>query len=336
VGKELGARYVIEGSVRKAGDRIRVTAQLINAETGHHVWAERYDRDLSDIFDLQDELTARVVATVVPELERAENKSSAAKQPQNMDAWDYVQRGMAYLHEFKKESNSNAREMFERALQIDPEYTQAYIGTAYSYTRDLYFGHRTSQRDELRSKCLEFARRAVELDDHDAMAHAILGVAYDITGRNEDAHSQYRKGLALNPSSSMAVNGVGLSLINMGKPDEGIPYIERAMQLNPQDPRIHVFLTFIARGHFTARRYEAAIEFARKAVQLHPAFPDPHIFLTVCLAQLGNLEEARKEYETAERLQPGFANPSEWTHTYSNDSDNEHFLDGLRKAGWEG
>jgi adenylate cyclase len=336
VGKELGARYVIEGSVRKAGNRIRVTAQLINAETGHHIWAERFDRDLSDIFDLQDEISARVAATVVPELQRAEHKSSAAKQPRNLDAWDYVQRGMAHLHVFSKKSNSDAREMFGRALQIDHRYSQACSGTAYSYARDHFYEHETSRREEIRSKCMELARRAVEFDDHDAMAHAILGIAYDLMRQNEDAHSEYLKAHALNPSNSMAVTGLGLSLINMGRPDEGIPYIERALQLNPQDARNQIFLCFIARGHFTARRYETAIEFARKAVQEQFEFPDPHIYLAVSLAQLGNTEEARKEYEIADRLHPGIANPSDWTHSYSNVDDNEHFLDGLRKAGWEG
>ena len=178
VGKDLGARYVIEGSVRKAGERIRVTAQLINAETGHHVWAERYDRDLSDIFDLQDEITARVAATVVPELERAELKSSAAKQPQNLDAWDCVQRGLAHLMEFTKESNSKAREMFQRAIRIDPEYSQAHGGIAYAYVRDLVFGFEISSGTEIRAKCLEYGRRAVALDDHDAMAQAVRDAQY--------------------------------------------------------------------------------------------------------------------------------------------------------------
>ncbi len=336
VGKDLGARYVIEGSVRKAGNRIRVTAQLINTETGHHVWAERYDRDLADIFDLQDEITARVAATVVPELERAEHKSSTAKQPQNLDAWDCVQRGLAHLLEFTKEGNSKARGMFERAIAIDPENSQGYGGVAYAYMRDIIFGFEISSGTEIRTKCLEYGRRAVELDDHDAMAHVSLGIAYHLNARNDDAFVSFQQAYALNPSNTMAVNGMGMCLINLGRPDEGLPYIERAMQLNPQDPRVYVYFAFMAKAHFTARRYDAAIEMARKAVQRLPDFPDPHMILAASLAHLGDMDEARKEYETAERFQPGFAEPSAWVHTYSNESDNEHYMDGLRKAGWEG
>jgi adenylate cyclase len=336
VGKELGARYVIEGSVRKVGDRIRVTAQLINAETGHHAWAERYDRNLVDIFNLQDEITARIAATVVPELERAEHKLSTSKKPQNLDAWDCYLRGWAYLYEFSEEGNLRAREMFGRAAEIDPNYSRAYSGLTLSCTRDLLFGFKPSLRSMRKSQSLEYSQRAVELDDQDSVAHSLLGIAYDVNHQNEDAFGAYIRAEDISPSNPVAVVGIGFSLTNMGRPEEGIPYIERGLQLNPRDPRNHVYFWMMARAHFTARRYDAAIDWAQRAVKQHSNAPEPHLILAASFGHSGNIETAGAELTTAETLRPGVATPSEWTHVYSIASDNEHFLDGLRKAGWEG
>ena len=164
----------------------------------------------------------------------------------------------------------------------------------------------------------------------------VLAIAYDLNGQNEDAYDEYQRAVELSPSNSIAGIGIGLSLANLGRPDEGIPYIERGLQLNPQDPRNHIYFGFMARAQFTARRYDAAIDWARKAVQRRPNAPEPHINLAVSLGHLGKNEAARAEFEIAERLRPGFAKPSEWQHTYTHSSDNQHFLDGLRKAGWRG
>ena len=145
VSRALGARYVLEGSVRKAGDRVRVTAQLIDADTGHHVWAERFDRQFDDIFDLQDDLTQKIAAIVAPELERVGHNRVTVNQPQNLDAWSLVQRGTALLDEYTKQSNLLARDMFDQALELDPSYSRAYAGIALSYARALMSGYELSR-----------------------------------------------------------------------------------------------------------------------------------------------------------------------------------------------
>jgi adenylate cyclase len=172
IATELGAKYVIEGSVRKSGDMVRVTVQLIDATTGHHVWAERYDRKIDDIFALQDEITQRIAATVAPELERAERQRSIAKQPNDLHAWDFFLRGMSQLYEFSKEGNQRARELFERTVAIDPTYSRGHTGIAYSHYRDVMFVFADNDAHSI-AKCLESAQRAVALDETDAFAHFV-------------------------------------------------------------------------------------------------------------------------------------------------------------------
>ena len=172
----VGAKYVIEGSVRKSGDMVRVTVQLIDATTGHHVWAERYDRRIDDIFALQDEITQRIAATVAPELERAERQRSIAKQPSDLHAWDFFLRGMSQLYEFSKEGNQRARELFERTVAIDPTYSRGHTGIAYSHYRDVMFVFADNDAHSI-AKCLELAQRAVALDETDAFAHFVLSRA---------------------------------------------------------------------------------------------------------------------------------------------------------------
>ena len=177
VGRELGARYVLEGSVRRAGDRVRVTAQLIDADTGHHVWAEKFDRQFEDIFDLQDELTQKIAAIVAPELERVGQNRVTVNQPRVLDAWTLVQRGTALLDKYTKESNLLAREIFAQALELDPTYSRAHGGLALAYARALMSGYEFSRKAST-EKCMAAARQAVALDASDAYAHNMLSMAY--------------------------------------------------------------------------------------------------------------------------------------------------------------
>jgi adenylate cyclase len=335
VGKELGARYVIEGSVRKAGNRVRVTAQLINAETGHHVWAERYDRDLQDIFEVQDEVTQGIVATVAPELERSEHKRAVDKKPENLDAWDCVQRGTAHLYDFSKEGNARAREMFERAIQIDSSYGRAYTGLAWSHFRDMQIGVAVD-REDTAAKAVAAGHRAVQLDRSDTFAHMARGIAAQWSRDHELAVSDLETAVRLNPSNAVGYGSLGHELILVGRYEEGINCLETAFTLNPQDPRNHIYFALMARGHLSARRYDDAVTWAGKAVQWGEAQPLAHLILAASFGHLGRLEEARAELDACERIRPGYtANADNW-HPYKNAEDQEHFLDGLRKAGWQG
>ncbi len=334
-GEKLGARYVLEGSVRRAGGRVRVTAQLIDAETGHHVWAERYDRNLEDIFAVQDELTQGIAAVVAPELERAEHKRLIVTKPQDLGAWDHVLQGMACLAEFSEASNRRARERFERAAALDPEYSRAYAGLAHTYHREILLGFGPS-RDEALAKLQDNARRAVQLDGADFYGHWELAIGYLSAGEYDLGLAEALRALELNPSNAHGYNIVGAAYVLLGQADQAIENHEMAMRLNPHDPRLNIALPWMGRAHFTARRYDQAREWLRKSVKLNPDIPETHVVLAATLGHLGEIEQARASLEACERLRPSYLETETIWIWYKDEADNEHFRDGLRKAGWEG
>ena len=331
VAEELGARYVLEGGVRKAGRRVRITAQLIDAETGHHVWAQKFDRDLEDIFAIQDEVTQRIVAIVEPELERAEQKRSVAKKPTDLDAWDNYQRGMAFLYQYTKKGNRRARKMFARATKLDPSYSQPFIGLAYSHQLDI-LNEYTESREHSIDKLFGAARQAIALDDKNSMAHLMLGFACRWARKHDMAIAEAEKAVELNPSNAFALFHLGNVLDFGGNPDEGIKAIKKGFQLNSRGPRIHYDMSLLARAHLNARRYEDAVEWARKAIHHLPDHARAHAILAIGLAHLGRLAEARVALDECERVGPGFAKRWALLRQYRNPADNEHILEGLRKA----
>ncbi len=335
VGEELGARYVIEGSVRKAGSRIRVTAQLINAPSGHHVWAEQFDRELDDIFALQDEITHRIAATVAPELESAEARNVVDRSPVDLDAWDAVQRGFSILNDYTKPGILAARDMFERAIAIDPNYARGFVGVAFTHNREFTLGFSDSFAESL-SKCADAANHAVLLDDSDSMAHSMLAIVCNWQRDFERGVSEAELAIQLNPSDSFAYALVGIITILSGRPDEGLPWLERALRLNPRATRQPLWLGFIARAHFTARRYDEAVEWARRAVNRQPAIPDLHLILAASLGQFGDADGASEALGRCESVRPGYTSNPEFWYPYALTTDWDHFVDGLHKAGWVG
>jgi len=335
VGEELGARYVVEGSVRKAGNRIRVTAQLINSETGHHVWAERYNRDLADLFDLQDEITAKIASVVAPELEKAEAQRSVTKRPENMDAWDFCQRGMAFHNLFSREAGPKAREMFRRATELDPNYSHAWSGLGHTYMRALsrgWSGDPETDKDEL----MEVARRAVALDDANPDAYWCLGTAHMHRGRISEALGVLERGLGLNPSDPGLHSVMGNCLTLSGRHEEGVHELSIAIRLNPRHPRIHLYQAHLARAHLDAGQYEESANQARKVVERDRVYFDEHLTLASALGHLGRGKEAKEvlnslaEYKDI-RISEIVLCPL-W-HLYQNPGPNEHLFEGLRKAG---
>ena len=333
VGEELGARYVLEGSVRKSGSRVRVTGQLIDAETGHHVWAERLDRELEDIFDLQDELAARIAATVAPEIERAESERTTRKPPGSMDAWDHVQRGFSHLDAYSKDGNVRAREAFEAAIAIDPDYGRAFAGVSLSHSRDLLFEF-TDSRAETIALAIAAAERAVALDQSDSAAHAVLSVAYMWPGRFQNVIAEGRRAVELNPNNAFARSIFGTALDSVGEADNGIRELEISLQLNPQDPQSHIFMNTIARAHLIARRHEDTVLWARKALERRANFPHALHLLASALGHLGRADEARQALDQCEAAQPDFvARRASW-QPYRDAADNEHIHAGIRLAEW--
>ena len=335
VGKELGARYVIEGSVRKAGMRVRVTAQLINSENGHHIWAERFDRNLDDIFDLQDELSQQIAAAIAPELEFAPAPRTKSKTPQNLDAWELVQRGHAKSFPLDHESVLAARRDFERAIELDPDYARAYSGLAFTYHRELWLGYADFSGDT-RDRFLEAANRAVSLDETDSSGHAILTMACFWCHENDRGLAEAKRAVDLNPNNAHAQHILGTAFTLLGRPMEGIPHQERAMVLSPRDPRHGIWMWGTGMGHLTAHQYDEAEEWSQQAIQRHSANPDAHLVLASSLGHLGRVEEARDALATYGRLLPQKAEQPSIVWRYKHDADEQHLLDGLRKAGWQG
>ena len=335
VAEELSARYVLEGSVRRGGSRVRISAQLIDAETGHHLWTERYDRELEDIFELQDEIAQRIAAIIEPELEKVERNRTVARQPMNLDAWDCYQRGMSFLYEFTRDGNAKAREMFEQAIALDPSYSQAYTGLAYTHHRDLFLGFAAS-RDETLAAFRQAARRAVALDERDSYAHWMLGLVYMWDGNFDLAVSHGERSVELNPSNSVSHVQLGTALVYAGRASEGVSYMERGLQLNPHDPRNDIYYTHLADGYLNTDRYDDAIEAARMAIRQSADFIEARLVSASALGHLGRSAEAMAELDECRRIDPEFADPSADWRRYRSQKNVDQLFEGLRKAGWEG
>ena len=332
VAKELGARYIVEGSVRISGSRVRVTAQLINAETGHHLWAERYDRMLEDVFDLQDELTGKIAAIVAPELERAEVNRLSATKPQNLVAWEWVQRGSAQLEEYSLQGNARAREMFASAIALDPSYSRAYSGISLSHNRDLFMDY-SDPVEAAKAETLEYARKAVTHDRSDSLAHSVLGMALMWAGQPAEGKLSFERAVELNPSNGYAVASLGSVYDLAGNKDEGISLMEAGLSLNPNAPNVSHIYSFLARAYITAKNYDRAIATLTKGISLRPDIPNAHYLMAVSLAYLDRLDEAAKALEKCEEIQPGFvAGRTEW-RPYPTTEENDHILAGLKRIG---
>jgi adenylate cyclase len=332
IATELGARYVIEGSVRKSGDRVRVTVQLIDAETGHHVWAERYDRQIAEIFALQDEITERIATTVAPELERAERQRSGSKPPSDLQAWDYYLRGIALVYEFSKESNWLGREMFEKAVALDPRYSRGHAGIAYCHFRDAYLAF-VDDTERSIAQCVETAQRAASLDETDSFARFILSRGLHLAGSIEQALLEARMGIELNPNDASCHASLGHLLIAVGQPDEGIAAMHRARRLSPKDPRTYVWLRIESLGFLVADRYDDATSVAKDALNRHKGDPAMRLQLAASLANAGHVDEARAVLAEGEPIDPAFLDQP-GVHAWFDGAGYARLVDGLGKAGW--
>ena len=292
VAEELGARYVLEGSVRKAGNRVRVTAELIDAESGHNLWAKSFDRELEDIFAVQDEITHRITATVVPEFEQMEMKRSAKKHPSNLDAWDCYIRGLSFVHKSTKDGNRQAHEMFRKSLELEPDYGPALSGVAYVLNRDLLLDNVGSFK-RAATECLEAAKRAVELDESASINRTGLVRALLWCGQQDSAILEAIYAIELNPSNALAQGWLGAALAFAGREKEGVPRLENAVDLAPRDPRNKFFMTHLALAYLTTGQFEPALDHARSAVQGETDFIEAPATLASILAHSGRGEEAQ-------------------------------------------
>ncbi|MBT6288982.1 MAG: tetratricopeptide repeat protein [Rhodospirillaceae bacterium] len=333
VAANLGVQYVLEGSVRKSGERVRITAQLIDGATGGHVWADKFDRKMDDFFELQDELTQIIAAKVEPEFAKAEQKRIARKPPGSLDAWDNYQRAFASLDELTKEGNLRAQELFRRAIEIDPNDSRPHSGLAYCLFRYSYDGYSDSQ-GIANEESVGHARRAVALDDGDAQAHEILAILLIHSNQLDSGIVEARRAVDINPNMAHAYIPLGNSLSLAGRPADGIPHLETANRLNPDDVRVYMYLELLAEAHLNNRDYDQAVVWARKAIERKRDFVHSHIILASALGNRGDLAEAAMALAECRRLHQNFIDQFPTLNFYRNPADKDHILNGLRQAGW--
>jgi adenylate cyclase len=333
VGRELGVRYILEGSLRKAGNRIRVTAQLVEADSGKHVWAERYDRDLADIFALQDEITEAVTIAIAPAIADAEQQRAMRKPPGSLDAWAAYQRGLWHLSKSTPDDISFAEKFFQQAIDLDSSFSGAYGGLAGAQDQAAYFFKR-DLGEALRS-AEALARRAVALDGADAEARSLLGHVLWRRGDYEGALAEAERALAIAPNLAFAHQTLGATLIFSGRPKEGVAALERSIRLDPRDPRSAVRLSRMALGLYFSGEYAATVEVAKRAIRAYPEFPNPYRWLAAALGQLGRVDDAKEALKQAIAIVPvSFETNVRRRVPWMRPEDHAHMLDGLRKAGW--
>ncbi|RWO61534.1 adenylate/guanylate cyclase domain-containing protein [Mesorhizobium sp.] len=324
VARDLGVRYIVEGSVRKMGGRIRITAQLIDAVPGNHLWSERFDRSIEDLFKVQDELTHTVVATVVGRLEDAEIRIASNRRTDSLPAYDCLLRGIQQLRGFGMENNHRARELFEQAVSLDPQYAMAHAYLALSLLVENNYG---AASDAIKQRALEVAMTAVRLEPRESRCHTFLGQIHRFRDEYDLAISHLENGVALNPNDVVGIVHLSAAFGVSGRAEEGIELARRAIRL---DPYVKFAWGTLAFCLYAVRRYEEALAANRKLG--HELSPWMMAREAACLAQLGRLDEARARAAEVVRRKPGFSIRAEMPH-YRYPADAEHLREGLLKAG---
>jgi adenylate cyclase len=334
VGRELGVRYVLEGSVRRAGNRVRVTAQLIAAEAGNHVWANRYDRDLADIFALQDEITEAVATAVAPAIADAERQRAMRKPPGSLDAWAAYQRGFWHFSKGTPDDNTLAEKFFQQAIDFDPSFAGGYTGLAYAQTRAAAaYGKRTPA--EIENSTFALARRAVALDGNDAEARTCFGEQLMRRGDYNGALAEIELALAICPNLASAYGALGAVLMWSGHPKKGRAALEKGIRLDPRNPNMNMYLLNITISYYLSHEYDAAVE--RRGIRSYPDFSYLYRWLAAALGQIGRIEEAKEALAKAIAMAPtAFDMFVRRRVPWHRPEDYAHMLEGLRKAGWDG
>jgi adenylate cyclase len=332
VGRDLGVRYVLEGSMRRAGQRVRITSQLIDTATGTHLWAERYDRDLTDIFAVQDDITSRVAAAIEPALSRAESQRVIAKRTEHMGAWDYCQRGFWHVNKGTATEGKGAYGLFKQALMLDPNLADAHLGLARALIVQWDYGS-VEDLAPLVRQARESALQALALDSENPQVQYVLAQTSHWAGDVRAAITHASRAIELNGNFALGHFYLGIGLSLDGRHEEALEAIETGLRLSPRDPRASTWLANKARALYHLRRYEEAIETAWSARRIRPhAYGS--LVLAASYAQLGRNEEARNALAEIRTLPGGSAKATRWyLDRYSDPVAREHMAEGLRKAG---
>jgi adenylate cyclase len=303
VGSELGARYLVEGSVRRAGDRIRVTAQLIDAPSGEHVWGETYDRDVKDVFTLQDEITSTIAASIASDLTRVENERASSQRSENLQAWSLYETAWPHVYKFTREENAEARRLLDRAVALDPHFATALATLSMTHSWDVVYGW-TASTDQSLAAALEIGLRAIKEDPRDPMAHAAVGAAYVLKGDASAGLDSTRHAVELNPSMPEAWLWHGWAQLVSGNPDGCIASNVTAQRLNPQGEAATVAWDNMALCYWETGRYDASLDAARHLIAARPDYWFGQVDLALSDVSLGHIDEARAAIAEARRLQP--------------------------------
>ena len=333
VAEDLGVRYVLEGSVRKAGQKVRITAQLIDAPTGYHVWAERYDRELEDIFAVQDEITHNIVRSVGPEFLSAEMKRAQRKDVLNLDVWDYIMRASSHHGRYTKKDAAEAQRLLHKAIELDPMSSEAFCLLAFTHLMQVQFGWSESRAKSIK-EAEKAAQSAVAIDDRDAWAHTALGLVDLISKRYDDAVFRLKNAINLNPNLANAYGAVGQALALAGEYEAAVTHINKAIRLSPHDHFIVYWFGHLGVAAFADERYEDACYWGRKTIQHNPMFPGGHRLVAASCGQLGQTQEAARELKELLLLMPGMtADDVRRQVPFKSSIDMERYIEGLRKAG---
>jgi TolB-like protein len=334
VAEELGVGYVVEGSVRKDGDRVRITAKLNDVATGSQVWAERYDRSLADVFAVQDEITQAVVAAIEPQLIAAENFRAQRKAPDSMDAWELVMRALSHYWRVTRQDNVVAQALLQKAIAIDPDYGQALGVLAASHVFSAHMGWADMATAVTIAECAALA--AIRADSEDPWAHYALASTYLFTRRFDDSLAEFELALQLNPSFSPAQGYYGRTLAFCGRWEEGDLAARRALRLSPRNPFAAIYCGVAAFAQFVGRNYSEAIRLSGEALRQRSDLAGAHRVLTAAAAMAGMDSLAKAALQNLRRAQPNIS--LTWVANqlpFKRDADREHYLDGLRRAGLE-
>jgi adenylate cyclase len=334
VAQELGVRYVLEGSVRRAGQRIRITGQLIDAMTGAHIWADRFDGDAEDIFDLQDKITECVVGAIEPSLRKAEIERARRKRPDSLSAYDLFLRALTPMNKLRPEANAEALTLLEQAIAIDPGYAPALAYAALGHEQRLLHGWSTAPETDA-ATAVELARQALAIDSGEAAAIAMAGFVLTFVGHDYDGGRQAaERALALNPNSPTVCWKAGWVVLLAGDPQDAVPILERSLRLSPSDPQADFLLNCLGMSHLVMGHPKEALECASRSIAMKPDVDVAHYVLVAACGHLGRTGDAAKAIAKLQSLAPGITVSSfRKRMPLRNEAHMNTLLDGLRKAG---
>jgi adenylate cyclase len=338
IGRELGVRYLLEGSARREVGRVRISAQLIDAVDGNHLWADSFDCDMSGLFTVQDEVTRKIAVTLVAHIDRSEFDRVLRKMPHTSAAYDHCLRGNAMMREVRQAPQSDtiaaARAHYEGATAIDPEYAPAFLGLAEAYYLSWYAHrqrmHAAAEPQTLLGRALVLAQKAVELDHASAEAHAKLGWILHWHYRRGESMAEYERALELNPN--LSDGRYGYCLIHNGRTSEGIEYLQRAMRLDPF--YLGFYEVYLGLGYYLSGRFDDALRMFRTATRRMPSMAPPHVGLAATAARLGLHDEAAEAVRAARRIEPDLTISERLQHIrFARHEDATELAEGLRRAG---